>query len=103
MRCDNISLTLSIPVKINESDGNGVIYTENAIKNACDNANNTPFIIYNSEGEPVPVGVVTHVEYFDSFITAEVDVWHGGTENLVNEIIDKKVTSMEIVGLGICE
>ena len=102
MRCNNIKLTLSIPIRINEPDGNGNVYTEEAVINACKNAVNMPIVQYDSEGKEIPIGVATSVDYSNGFIWVEAKAWHGGTHDLVNQIIDKTITSMEILGFGIC-
>lgn len=100
MRCKNLSVTFSIQVPVDEPDDNGNIYTEEAIIEACKNASGQPIEQYNEKGESVAVGVANKVEYSNGFIWVEGRVWHGGTSEIV-DIIDGKVTSMRITGLGI--
>lgn len=49
MRCQQIEVKFRIPVRINEPDGNGNVYTEEAIKNACIGAAGQPIIQYDEE------------------------------------------------------
>lgn len=102
MRCNNIEVTIKIPVKPNEPDENGTIYTENAIIEACEKANNLPIITYNEKGEQVPIGYANNVQYVDNYIVIEGYTYAGGTMDTV--ILDKnKVISMEVVGFGLCK
>lgn len=110
MRCKNIKISLEIPVKVNEPDGNGIVYTEEVIKKACEKAGSKPIMQYNGNshekcGFPsIParqvIGVVDKAEYRDGKILVEGRAFYGGTEEQV-DIKDGKVVSMSITGFGI--
>jgi len=103
MRCDNVKVTLSIPVPIDKPDGNSVIYSEDAIRKACEKANGTPIIRFDDNGNEIPIGVANKVEYSNGFIWVDAVAFHGGTNELVEMLDNKKVTSMEIKGFSIGE
>lgn len=102
MRCTNIELHLKIPINIDKPDGNGVVYTEEVVKNACDKASNQPIITYNEKGEHVVIGFANTIKYENGKILVDGYTYAGGTtENvLIND--NKEITSMEILNLGLC-
>ena len=101
MRCNNIEVTIKIPINSNKPDGNGVIYTEEAIIKTCEKANNLPIITYNEKGEQIPIGIASDVEYKNGYVIIEGYVYAGGTMEMV-KLDENKVISMEIVGFGLC-
>jgi len=103
MRCKDINVTLSIPVPIGEHDGNGVVYTEEAIVQACKNCNGQPIIQFNEKGEEIVIGYAKNVEYLNGFIFVDAVSWHGGTCDLVDKLLDKTVTEFRISSFGLCE
>jgi len=103
MRCDDIKITISMPVPIDKPNGNGRMYTEEAIRKAYENASGQPLIQFNDKGEEVPIGVVDKVEYSNGFIWVEARAWHGGTNDLVEMLNNKKITSFNIGSFGLCE
>ena len=100
MRCTTIKTSLEILVPTNNPDGNGVIYTEEAIINACKNANNLPIIIYNSKGESVVIGSTSNVRYEKGHILVDGYINAGGTTESVLFNDNKEIVSMEISGFG---
>lgn len=103
MRCEKIKITYTIPVKINEPDLHGVIYTEEAVINACKNACNAPIIQFDSEGNEIVIGVATDVKYSDGYIWVEGYSWCGGTNDRFCEIDYKTVKSYVIKSIGLCK
>ena len=100
MRTENIKVTFKIPIPIDKPDLNGVIYSKEAIRNAYKNVKDVPIEIPNNDGEFFPIGVAQEVELIGMYITGVGLVWHGGTEESV-EMIDGKVTSFHVSGIGI--
>jgi hypothetical protein len=101
MRVKILKTSLEIPVPINKPDENGVIYTEEAIINACNNAENQPIIIYDDNGNSKVVGVAKNVRYEKGNIIVDGLINYGDTEELVKFDDENKIISMEIVGFGI--
>ena len=83
---------------------NGVIYSKEAIRNAYKNVKDIPIEIPCSDGQFLPIGVAQEVEFIEDkdgiYITGVGLVWHGGTEESV-EMVDGKVTSFHVSGIGI--
>lgn len=104
MRTENIKVTFTIPIPVDKPDLNGVIYSKEAIRNAYKNVKDIPIEIPCSDGQFLPVGVAQEVELIEDengiHITGVGLVWHGGTEESV-EIVDDKVTSFHVSGIGI--
>jgi hypothetical protein len=103
MRSKIIKTSLEIPVNINKPDENGVFYTEDAIINACNNANNQPIIMYLPNGESKVVGIANNVRYESGNILVDGTIFYGGTEESVLFDDNKKIVSMSINGFGISE
>ena len=111
MRTENIEVKITIPIPFDKPDKNGVVYTEDAVSNAVSNLQNLPIIYRDNENEPEGkvIGVMnkpTYVEEWDMKnqvckITIDGAVFYGGTECIVNEMKDDKVTDFEIVGVGL--
>ena len=111
MRTENIEVKITIPIPFDKPDKNGVVYTEDAVSKAVSNLQNLPIIYRDNENEPEGkvIGVMnksTYVEEWDMKnqvckITIDGTVFYGGTECIVNEMKDDKVTDFEIVGLGL--
>ena len=102
MRVENINVSLEIPTPMGKPDKNGNIYTENAIINACKNADNLPIIIYDENELPKLKGIATKVRYKDGNILVDGYFRYGGTEEIV-DIEDGQIVSMEIQGFGISD
>lgn len=105
MRTSNLNVTLRIPIPIDEPDANGVIYTEEAVKEAYKNIKDLPIIQYNDGGITETVGVVTDGYYNNGIVTVNGHIWYGGSEcknvNLHKENGITVVDSFEITGFGI--
>ena len=104
MRTENIKVTFKIPIPVDKPDLNGVIYSKEAIINAYKNVKDIPIEIPCSDGQFLPIGVAQEVEFIEDkdgiYITGVGLVWHGGTEESV-EMVDDKVTSFHVSGIGI--
>jgi hypothetical protein len=112
MRTDNIKVTITIPIPYNKPDKNGNVYTEEAVENAVNHLHkNLPIIYRDNENEidGKVIGTTTgdsHIATWDfenqvCKVTIDGAIFYGGTECLVNEIKDGKVTDFEIVGIGL--
>lgn len=106
MRTENIKVTFKIPIPVDKPDLNGVIYSKEAIRNAYKNVKNVPIEMPNNDGEFFSIGVAQEVELIEDengmYITGIGLVWHGGTEESV-EMVDGKVTSFHVSGVGIAK
>lgn len=101
MRCDMIGVTYKIPVPVNVPDGNGILYTVDAVKNACLETGGHPITQINIDGSDTVLGYTTQERYDNGFIYVDGYLWHGGTTESV-EYEDGKVVSMKIESLSIC-
>lgn len=101
MKEDYIEIKFKFPVPINKPNKNGVMYTEEAIIKACENAANTPLIRYEEDGKSTAVGITQKVEYKDGYMYVDALGFNGGAEILVKQIEGNTITSMEICGFGI--
>lgn len=106
MRTENIKVTFKIPIPVDKPDLNGHTYSKETIKNAYKNVKNIPIEIPCNNGQFVPIGVAQEVEFIEDengmYITGVGLIWHGGTEESV-EMIDGKVTSLHVNGIGIAK
>ena len=104
MRTENIKVTFKIPIPVDKPDLNGVVYSKEAIRNVYKNVKDIPIEMPNNDGELFPIGVAQEVELIEDengmYITGVGIIWHGGTEESV-EIVDDKVTSFHVSGIGI--
>jgi hypothetical protein len=102
MRVNNIKLRLEIPVPLSVPDENGVIYKEQALINACKDANNLPIRTYIDNDNFKINGVATSIKYENGHIIVDGYFNYGGTEEMV-EIEDGIVTTMTIQSFGITD
>lgn len=106
MRTENIEVTFKIPIPVDTPDLNGVIYSKEAIRNAYKNVKDIPIKIPCSDGQFLPIGATQEVELIEDengmYITGVGLVWYGGTEESV-EMVDGKVTSFHVCGIGIAK
>lgn len=105
MRLDNIKVTFKSKLPINEPDGNGVMYTREAIIKAYEEAKNRVMIEFsNVEGEFVPIGIAQELELIEEdgnmYVTGCGLIYHGGTEENV-EMENNTVNNFTITGIGI--
>lgn len=103
MRAKYIKTSLEIPVPINKPDLNGVVYTEKAIKDACDNAKDLPIILYDSDSKTKIKGIAEKVKYENGHILVDGYLFYGGTEESVIFDDENKIISMELKGFGISD
>lgn len=112
MRTDNIKVKLTIPIPYDRPDKNGVIYSKEAVEKAINNLHTNQPILYRDNGSKFDAEVIgktigiTHIATWDfenqvCNVTVDGIVFSGGTECIVNEIKDGKVTDFEITGFGI--
>lgn len=106
MRTENIKVTFEIPIPVNKPDLNGVIYSKEAIRNAYKNVKDIPIEMPSNDGQFFPIGIAQEVELIEGengmHITGVGLIWHGGTEESV-EMVDDKVTSFHVCGIGIAK
>ena len=104
MRAENIKVTFKVQIPVDKPDLNGHIYSKEAIRNAYKNVKDIPIVIPCSDGQFFPIGVAQEVELIEDengmCVTGVGLVWHGGTEESV-EMVDGKVTSFHVSGIGI--
>ena len=111
MRVDNIKVKLTIPIPIGKPDGNGLIYTKEAVENAVNNLHtNLPIVYADNECEARPIGVTignSHIVTWDEEnqvcnITVDGIVLYGGASIIVDEIEeDGKISSFEVTSFGL--
>ena len=112
MRVKNAKIKITIPIPIDKSDCNRIVYTEKAIENAVNNLHkNLPIIYRDNESviDGVVIGVTTGNSHLVSWdfenqicnLTIDGTIFHGGAEVEVNETKDGKVTDFKIVSIGI--
>lgn len=101
MRCKNIQIKMSMPIRVNQPDLNGTVYTEEALRNAYDNCKNVPIISYDKNGEETIVGVVKNAVYNDGIVEVDGICLHGGTCEKVQFDDEKRISQMEITSFGI--
>ena len=113
MRTENIEVKFTIPIPINRPDGNGVIYTKEAIEKAIDNFNYGMPIIYRDDVDSL-VDNAKVVGFTKSFsdvtwddenqvckMTLDGVVFYGGTDCVFNEIKDGIVKDFRITSVGL--
>lgn len=112
MRQENIKVKITIPIPFDKPDKNGTLYTKEAVSNAVNNLHKSLPIIYrnnDSDIDGTKIGTTTGLSHIATWdfenqvcnVTVDGIVFSGGTECIVNEIKDGKVTDFEIVGFGI--
>lgn len=108
MRVSNIKVEFEIPIKPNEPDLNGNIYTEEAILNSLESYKNSPIII--REGDKViPVGAINeaYISWSEqSCVMCKGNIMFGGTDcNVVKSHKDENgvtvIDEFNITGVGI--
>jgi len=109
MRVGNIKIHLEIPVNGSDengqfTDGNGVVYTVDAIKEACEKAVCVPFVVFNEAGKAVPLGVMHSFKWNQAgFIETDGTINFGGTCETPVFGDDGKIVSMEITEIGFAQ
>ena len=108
MRVDNIKVEFKIPIKPNEPDLNGIVYSEEAIIKSLDSYKNSPVIISDCNGG-IPVGVIdkAFISWSEQpYVICNGYLMFGGTEcNIIKSHKDESgvvvIDEFEIVGVGI--
>ena len=108
MRTENIKVKITIPIPFNKPDKNGNVYTEEAVENAVNNLHKNLPIIYSDESEEKVIGTTTgdsHIATWDfenqvCKVAIDGKIFFGGTECIVNEIKNGRVTDFTITGIG---
>ena len=105
MRCiEPIKVQFSIPIPIDKPDGNGTIYTKEAIKNAVKNfKDNIPLVVFVDE--EIGVKVIGNIDTFDflediNTIIADGSIFFGGTNDEC-EWKNKIVNNAKVTAIGI--
>ena len=111
MRVKNTKVKFTIPIPINKPDANGIVYTENAIKDALNNFRPHLPIVYKGdmESDEMVIGAtgasnVATWDFENQICNVEIDgvIFYSGAEIVVNEITeDGKVADFEIVSIGL--
>ena len=109
MRLENIEVTFKMKLPIDEPDGNGTIYTREAIIKAYEEAKNRkelPIEFPNDKGEFILVGITQEIELIEEdgelYATGSGSIYHGGTEETVDvEVENKIVNNFTITGIGV--
>lgn len=100
MRSDNIAVTLTIPMPIDRPDGNGNIYTKEAIENAVKNFKGSiPLKIGREDRVAGHINTMELDEHFN--MTVKGIVYFGGTDEDAELNENKIVTKMEILAVGL--
>ena len=107
MRLEDIEVTFKKKLPINESDGNGIMYTKEAIKNAYKEAqscNGLPIEFPNDNGEFILIGVVHGIDLVEEngemYIKGSGIIYRGETEEY-DEVNNKIMSSFSIRGIGV--
>lgn len=112
MRVENTKVKFTIPIPIDKSDANGIIYTEEAVEKAVNNLNKNLPIVYkeSAETDEVVIGSTTgdsHIVTWDSDnqvckLTVDGVIFYSGAEIIVNEMTeDGKITDFRIASIGL--
>lgn len=106
MRCSSIQVSFKMPVPINQPDGNGTVYTKEAVENSVNNLKCVIPIVMREGIVETIIGFANKLEFIkeneEYYIQGVGHIMHGGTEEKVN-IQNNTVTSMEIVSVGIVD
>lgn len=112
MRCANIRIHAEIPIPVDTNDaesatgttfcdGNGVIYSVEAIRQSCENIEDLPIIQFDELGAEKVVGVAQSIRWNShGFIEVDGLLRFGGTNEIVKLGKDNCVVSMELRAVG---
>lgn len=108
MRCRNIRIHVEIPVDgafasgSTFCDGNGAVYSVDAVRKSCENIGNLPIIQYDEHGVEKVVGIAQSIRWNPhGFIEVDGLLLFGGTNETVEFGKDDCVVSMELSAVGI--
>jgi len=82
MRTSNIKVEFTIPIRPNEPDLNGNIYTEEAILKSLESYKNAPIII-RQQNDAIPIGVINeaYVSWLEQpCVVCKGNIIFGGTD-----------------------
>jgi len=105
MRANNVKISMEIPVPFNNTDDNGVMYSDRAFKDACEDAVGQPIEIINNDGSSTVVGVATEIYYVTDevngdYIRVNGSLFYGGTSEQVS-INKGMVTDVRLNSFGV--
>lgn len=114
MRCKNVPFRVKFHSNVTHdergalspyfSDENGVVYSVEAVKKACENAQDIPVIRYDKFGAGRILGVAKTFQYDpdDSSVVIDGILEFGGTSDLVVACgTEEQITSMEFTEVGL--
>lgn len=96
MRCNNIEISLKIPVPVLSADDNGIFYTEECVQKAASKVESVPLI--NNIG--LIIGNCKNFRYKKGYILCDGIVYYGGMNSVCDEILDGVVNKMIIKEVG---
>ena len=104
MRCSNIQVSFRIPVPIDKPDGNGTVYTKEAVERAVLGSRQRLPIKTIKGADSTVIGMTNKLWFSNHngkyYIEGTGMILNGGTEEIV-DAKDDRVLSMQIVGIGI--
>ena len=110
MRVNDIKTKLTISIPVDHPDCNGVVYTKESVENAISKLRtNLPILYQDNECDAKVIGATTglsHIAIWDSEkhvykVTLDGVVFYGGADICVHGIEDGKISSFEIVSIGL--
>lgn len=110
MRTENSKVKITLNLPINKPDCNGIVYTEEALKQAVDKLRTKLSIVYvDDENNRKCIGTTTgdtHIVDWDSEnqvcrLTVDGVVFYAGADIIVNKMENGKITDFEIVSISL--
>ena len=114
MRTNNIKVNFTMPIPFDRPDGNGNVYTREAIEKALHNFNNNniPLLYRGNEEDSIDkvlgvVNILPDAVWDDKQqickIKIDGNIFYGGTSCIVNEIKGNTITDFTIISIGLSE
>lgn len=114
MRTDNIKVKFAMPIPFDRPDGNGNVYTKEAVEKALYNLNNNniPLLYRGNEEDSVDkvigvANILPDVVWDDEqqVCNIEIDgnIFYGGTDCIANEIKGNTIADFTIVSIGLSD
>ena len=100
MRCEFVEVEVKFSAPTLFPDGNGILYTEEAILDAIKNTTNLPITQYSDKGAEEIIGHTNNIRYENGHICCKGFIYAGGFNCITSEVIDKTVTKMKFVSVG---
>lgn len=110
MRVENTKVKFTIPIPVDKPDGNGVVYTKEAVENAVNNLQtNLPIVYKDNDCDEKVIGSTTgnsHIVIWDNEnqvckMIVDGVIFYSGAEIFVNEIEDGKISDFRIASIGL--